>query len=117
MPGKNKFPKSHSLCSLRLLPTQSLLISLNPPNYCLLLPHALYLSSHLVSNFKLCTRRGVATTVIYADNVIIASKFAGSLSFHVSYGFDLHRLEPNYPLIVYASINIPLEKGCEAHLV
>jgi 2-C-methyl-D-erythritol 2,4-cyclodiphosphate synthase len=32
----------------------------------------------------------------------------------VGHGFDLHRLEPGYPLII-GGIDIPFEKGCEAH--
>nr|AEV89963.1 2-C-methyl-D-erythritol 2 [Humulus lupulus] len=36
------------------------------------------------------------------------------LPFRVGHGFDLHRLEPGYPLII-GGINIPHEKGCEAH--
>lgn len=37
-----------------------------------------------------------------------------SLPFRVGHGFDLHRLEPGYPLII-GGINIPHERGCEAH--
>ncbi|XP_058199781.1 2-C-methyl-D-erythritol 2,4-cyclodiphosphate synthase, chloroplastic-like [Rhododendron vialii] len=37
-----------------------------------------------------------------------------SLPFRVGHGFDLHRLEPGYPLII-GGIDIPFEKGCEAH--
>ncbi|XP_043717725.1 2-C-methyl-D-erythritol 2,4-cyclodiphosphate synthase, chloroplastic-like [Telopea speciosissima] len=36
------------------------------------------------------------------------------LPFRVGHGFDLHRLEPGYPLII-GGINIPHERGCEAH--
>lgn len=36
------------------------------------------------------------------------------LPFRVGHGFDLHRLEPGYPLII-GGIDIPFEKGCEAH--
>nr|WIW78222.1 MCS1 [Panax vietnamensis] len=36
------------------------------------------------------------------------------LPFRVGHGFDLHRLEPGYPLII-GGINVPFEKGCEAH--
>ena len=43
-----------------------------------------------------------------------ASTPAKSLPFRVGHGFDLHRLEPGYPLII-GGINIPHEKGCEAH--
>lgn len=37
-----------------------------------------------------------------------------TLPFRVGHGFDLHRLEPGYPLIV-GGINIPHDRGCEAH--
>ncbi|KAF9592969.1 hypothetical protein IFM89_019273 [Coptis chinensis] len=36
------------------------------------------------------------------------------LPFRVGHGFDLHRLELGYPLII-GGIDIPFEKGCEAH--
>ncbi|XP_020683260.2 2-C-methyl-D-erythritol 2,4-cyclodiphosphate synthase, chloroplastic-like, partial [Dendrobium catenatum] len=37
-----------------------------------------------------------------------------SLPFRVGHGFDLHRLEPGYPLII-GGIKIPHDRGCEAH--
>ncbi|KAK9927123.1 hypothetical protein M0R45_024324 [Rubus argutus] len=37
-----------------------------------------------------------------------------TLPFRVGHGFDLHRLEPGYPLII-GGINIPHDRGCEAH--
>ncbi|MCO5583811.1 hypothetical protein L7F22_037725 [Adiantum nelumboides] len=36
------------------------------------------------------------------------------LPFRVGHGFDLHRLEPNLPLII-GGVNIPHDRGCEAH--
>lgn len=42
------------------------------------------------------------------------SKPPPSLPFRVGHGFDLHRLEPNLPLII-GGINIPHDRGCEAH--
>ncbi|KAG9160603.1 hypothetical protein Leryth_019322 [Lithospermum erythrorhizon] len=36
------------------------------------------------------------------------------LPFRVGHGFDLHRLEPGFPLII-GGINIPHHRGCEAH--
>ncbi|KAH7550222.1 hypothetical protein JRO89_XS13G0156800 [Xanthoceras sorbifolium] len=36
------------------------------------------------------------------------------LPFRVGHGFDLHRLEPGYPLII-GGIDIPHDRGCEAH--
>ncbi|KAJ6712542.1 2-C-METHYL-D-ERYTHRITOL 24-CYCLODIPHOSPHATE SYNTHASE [Salix purpurea] len=32
----------------------------------------------------------------------------------VGHGFDLHRLEPGYPLII-GGIDVPRDRGCEAH--
>lgn len=37
-----------------------------------------------------------------------------SLPFRVGHGFDLHRLEPGYSLII-GGVNIPHDRGCEAH--
>nr|CAB3447520.1 unnamed protein product [Digitaria exilis] len=37
-----------------------------------------------------------------------------ALPFRVGHGFDLHRLEPDLPLII-GGINIPHDRGCEAH--
>ena len=37
-----------------------------------------------------------------------------ALPFRVGHGFDLHRLEIGYPLII-GGITVPHEKGCEAH--
>lgn len=37
-----------------------------------------------------------------------------NLPFRVGHGFDLHRLEPGYPLII-GGIDIPHDRGCEAH--
>uniref|UniRef100_A0A7C9CL14 2-C-methyl-D-erythritol 2,4-cyclodiphosphate synthase n=1 Tax=Opuntia streptacantha TaxID=393608 RepID=A0A7C9CL14_OPUST len=37
-----------------------------------------------------------------------------SLPFRVGHGFDLHRLERGYPLII-GGIDIPHDRGCEAH--
>ncbi|KAL6006714.1 hypothetical protein ACLOJK_032207 [Asimina triloba] len=58
--------------------------------------------------------RAAAGTAVDADNATVASKSAPSLPFRVGHGFDLHRLEPGYPLII-GGINIPHDKGCEAH--
>ncbi|KAL9230995.1 hypothetical protein vseg_006273 [Gypsophila vaccaria] len=42
------------------------------------------------------------------------SKTSKVLPFRVGHGFDLHRLEPGYPLII-GGIDIPHDRGCEAH--
>ncbi|KAJ4877255.1 hypothetical protein Rs2_42273 [Raphanus sativus] len=41
-------------------------------------------------------------------------KSTRTLPFRVGHGFDLHRLEPGYPLII-GGIDIPHDRGCEAH--
>ncbi|XP_019421656.1 PREDICTED: 2-C-methyl-D-erythritol 2,4-cyclodiphosphate synthase, chloroplastic [Lupinus angustifolius] len=52
-----------------------------------------------------------STTAIETDKPQFSSKL---LPFRVGHGFDLHRLEPGYPLII-GGINIPHDRGCEAH--
>ncbi|CAM8879860.1 unnamed protein product [Rhodiola kirilowii] len=37
-----------------------------------------------------------------------------TLPVRIGHGFDLHRLEPGYPLII-GGIDIPHDRGCEAH--
>ncbi|XP_074576851.1 2-C-methyl-D-erythritol 2,4-cyclodiphosphate synthase, chloroplastic-like [Curcuma longa] len=44
----------------------------------------------------------------------VSSSPPPSLPFRVGHGFDLHRLEPNLPLII-GGIDIPHDRGCEAH--
>ncbi|XP_013688463.1 2-C-methyl-D-erythritol 2,4-cyclodiphosphate synthase, chloroplastic isoform X2 [Brassica napus] len=41
-------------------------------------------------------------------------KSVRTLPFRVGHGFDLHRLERGYPLII-GGIDIPHDRGCEAH--
>ncbi|KAJ7952254.1 2-C-methyl-D-erythritol 2,4-cyclodiphosphate synthase [Quillaja saponaria] len=55
-----------------------------------------------------------ATTAFEADLSPVSSTPSKTLPFRVGHGFDLHRLEPGYPLII-GGINIPHERGCEAH--
>ncbi|KAJ1280516.1 hypothetical protein BS78_04G239000 [Paspalum vaginatum] len=45
---------------------------------------------------------------------VVAAPKPPALPFRVGHGFDLHRLEPNLPLII-GGINIPHDRGCEAH--
>jgi len=52
--------------------------------------------------------------VIDAERQTTITTPSKSLPFRVGHGFDLHRLEPGYPLII-GGIDIPFEKGCEAH--
>lgn len=43
-----------------------------------------------------------------------AAPEAPVLPFRVGHGWDLHRLEPGYPLIV-GGVDIPHDRGCVAH--
>lgn len=52
-----------------------------------------------------------------ATDVAAASEAHGEapvLPYRVGHGFDLHRLEPGFPLII-GGVNIPHERGCDAH--
>ncbi|XP_047338179.1 2-C-methyl-D-erythritol 2,4-cyclodiphosphate synthase, chloroplastic [Impatiens glandulifera] len=67
------------------------------------------------------TSRSTHLSPLTAVNISSAASIATavptptkSLPFRVGHGFDLHRLEPGYPLII-GGINIPHERGCEAH--
>ncbi|CAJ1927687.1 unnamed protein product [Sphenostylis stenocarpa] len=51
---------------------------------------------------------------IQVDKSPLSNAPSKVLPFRVGHGFDLHRLEPGYPLII-GGINIPHERGCEAH--
>lgn len=55
-----------------------------------------------------------ATTVVEAEPRSNSTAPSKSLPFRVGHGFDLHRLEPGYPLII-GGIDIPHDRGCEAH--
>nr|AZB52803.1 2-C-methyl-D-erythritol 2,4-cyclodiphosphate synthase [Centranthera grandiflora] len=51
---------------------------------------------------------------VEAEQKVVASTPAKALPFRIGHGFDLHRLEPGYPLII-GGISIPHDRGCEAH--
>ncbi|XP_028774796.1 2-C-methyl-D-erythritol 2,4-cyclodiphosphate synthase, chloroplastic [Neltuma alba] len=55
-----------------------------------------------------------ATTSVEVDASPPSATPSKPLPFRVGHGFDLHRLEPGYPLII-GGINVPHERGCEAH--
>ncbi|XVE64778.1 hypothetical protein DITRI_Ditri07aG0129100 [Diplodiscus trichospermus] len=55
-----------------------------------------------------------AATSVSVDGPTTSTKPSKSLPFRVGHGFDLHRLEPGYPLII-GGIDIPHDRGCEAH--
>lgn len=55
-----------------------------------------------------------ATSMVGAETQSGAANPAKVLPLRIGHGFDLHRLEPGYPLII-GGINIPHDRGCEAH--
>ncbi|MBA0844651.1 hypothetical protein Goshw_000742 [Gossypium schwendimanii] len=71
-------------------------------------------SSSSSSSFTLRASVSSAATSTAVDGTISSTKPSKSLPFRVGHGFDLHRLEPGYPLII-GGIDIPHDRGCEAH--
>lgn len=55
-----------------------------------------------------------ATSAVEVEPRTTAATPSKALPFRVGHGFDLHRLEPGYPLII-GGIDIPHDRGCEAH--
>ncbi|KAL2553150.1 2-C-methyl-D-erythritol 2 [Forsythia ovata] len=55
-----------------------------------------------------------ATSAVEAETQKPSVTLAKLLPFRVGHGFDLHRLEPGYLLII-GGINISHDRGCEAH--
>ena len=51
---------------------------------------------------------------IQVDKSPVSATPSKLLPFRIGHGFDLHRLEPGYPLII-GGINVPHNRGCEAH--
>ncbi|MED6203576.1 hypothetical protein PIB30_000660 [Stylosanthes scabra] len=60
------------------------------------------------------TAASTPTTSIQIEDSRASGTPSKALPFRVGHGFDLHRLEPGYPLII-GGINIPHDRGCEAH--
>ncbi|XP_042480103.1 2-C-methyl-D-erythritol 2,4-cyclodiphosphate synthase, chloroplastic-like [Macadamia integrifolia] len=78
-------------------------------------------STGLVSSFplplpsiKLPLIVSATAAAIEVEEVTTARNSSKILPIRVGHGFDLHRLEPGYPLII-GGINIPHDRGCEAH--
>jgi len=66
-------------------------------------------------------RRGMVKTVsglvrgmVVAASAPAAASSPKKLPYRIGHGWDLHRLEPGYPLII-GGIDIPHERGCVAH--
>ncbi|KAF6157596.1 hypothetical protein GIB67_037169 [Kingdonia uniflora] len=104
-------PVFHSTIS-----TKQTLKSLSTPSYFYpLLRTATKNSTNLIISRSQSIRVSATTAVISeVDSVAPSKKPVKALPFRVGHGFDLHRLEPGYPLII-GGIDIPHERGCEAH--
>nr|AAG35071.1 2C-methyl-D-erythritol 2,4-cyclodiphosphate synthase [Arabidopsis thaliana] len=55
-----------------------------------------------------------ASSAVDVNESVTSEKPTKTLPFRIGHGFDLHRLEPGYPLII-GGIDIPHDRGCEAH--
>lgn len=55
-----------------------------------------------------------ASSAVGVNESVTSEKPTKTLPFRIGHGFDLHRLEPGYPLII-GGIDIPHDRGCEAH--
>ncbi|GBG86566.1 hypothetical protein CBR_g41628 [Chara braunii] len=58
-------------------------------------------------------RSAIAGDVAVAEDQSKSSETT-ALPFRIGHGFDLHRLEPGFPLII-GGVNIPHDRGCDAH--
>ncbi|XP_021903912.1 2-C-methyl-D-erythritol 2,4-cyclodiphosphate synthase, chloroplastic [Carica papaya] len=112
-------PMATHLCSCAPPPTKVTNSSLSPLlNYHTHAPKHLSFLVRTPSHFSTHSRPSVsasaATTSIEVKDSANSVRPSKSLPFRVGHGFDLHRLEPGYPLII-GGINIPHDRGCEAH--
>ncbi|TYI69281.1 hypothetical protein E1A91_D08G143500v1 [Gossypium mustelinum] len=107
----------YSCCSIPAKPTSqtSSNNSIWLPNHLVSIPR---LRNNLVpslsSAFSLGDSISAAATSVGVDGPTTSTNPSRSLPFRVGNGFDLHRLEPGYPLII-GGIDIPHDRGCEAH--
>ncbi|MCO5559529.1 hypothetical protein L7F22_013130 [Adiantum nelumboides] len=67
---------------------------------------------NIAANNLVCQAGAAASPLV--ETATPNAKKAPLLPFRVGHGFDLHRLEPNLPLII-GGVNIPHDRGCEAH--
>ncbi|XP_074305121.1 2-C-methyl-D-erythritol 2,4-cyclodiphosphate synthase, chloroplastic [Silene latifolia] len=88
-----------------------------PPSSPSSLQFGLTLKNPINSYFKTLKNSSisaVSTPIAETSSQNSSYKPSKTLPFRVGHGFDLHRLEPGYPLII-GGINIPHDRGCEAH--
>lgn len=72
-------------------------------------------STRRLKSLSLSHRSSVSASAASSTvDVTEQKKSTKTLPFRVGHGFDLHRLEPGYPLII-GGIDIPHDRGCEAH--
>ncbi|KAF8109730.1 hypothetical protein N665_0092s0003 [Sinapis alba] len=74
-------------------------------------------STRSPKSLSLSHRSSVVSASVASSAVELSEpvkKLVRTLPFRVGHGFDLHRLEPGYPLII-GGIDIPHDRGCEAH--
>lgn len=76
--------------------------------------HTLLLRSSPTVSASASASAATPTTSVEINKTPVSSTPSKALPFRVGHGFDLHRLEPGYPLII-GGINIPHDRGCEAH--
>ncbi|CAJ2650673.1 unnamed protein product [Trifolium pratense] len=103
------FPFTTSIKSSNLIPIFSCSFPLK--HHTLLIPNLKSSSPRIVSASGAAA---TPTTSIEIEKSPISATPSKVLPFRVGHGFDLHRLEPGYPLII-GGINIPHDRGCEAH--
>ncbi|MFQ6664212.1 hypothetical protein Gotur_031395 [Gossypium turneri] len=106
----------YSCCSIPAKPTSqtSSNNSIWLPNHLVSIPrHRNNLVPYLSSAFSLGDSISAAATSVGVDGPTTSTN-PRSLPFRVGHGFDLHRLEPGYPLII-SGVDIPHDRGCEAH--
>lgn len=88
-------------------------ISVLKPNH--LIPSSSYSSIISLRISTPTAKASAATSTTYEiDQAPVSTTPSKSLPFRIGHGFDLHRLEPGFPLII-GGINIPHDRGCEAH--
>ncbi|KAG2677182.1 hypothetical protein I3843_12G089000 [Carya illinoinensis] len=95
-----------------LVPQKSFPVSTKFPSFSLS-----QLSIRPVRTKTIAARHSVSvatTSALEVEQAPLSAPSAKVLPFRVGHGFDLHRLEPGYPLII-GGINIPHDRGCEAH--
>nr|AGT17597.1 2-C-methyl-D-erythritol 2,4-cyclodiphosphate synthase [Picrorhiza kurrooa] len=83
------------------------------PSACAFL-HALPSSSKFIARPSSTAVAAATPSAVDAEPQKKADAAPKVLPFGVGHGFDLHRLEPGYPLII-GGINIPHDRGWEAH--